>query len=515
MSFLLKKWANSTQQRPSANSKRVVARDISPGPERGLAIIPNELIPTVLARLDGRSLFHIALVSRRFNELSTRAWLERHGIKPSQLSSRHAVIHSDFPAEAFAALRCALFLRAQPLAGLTCTMTSAVDSKDILQLASLLTWFNPRLATTELDFGRDMIPQSTTKPIARALNSLLCAVAADSPTTVFVLKDGLFTCRPDALRRWSPATGHYEGGRSESTYSTVRMHDGSRQSVPTIRSLHTLSIKSPLDASASADSPFDKWKLVVVDSASLTDLQLSIKLSTPEWTAILSALSLPALACLGLWAEAITTATSTRFLNRHPKIRTIKYMSPTADALPAGCAPLRLPALETLNTLVPYLVHILAVPDDAASCAEDDASPSDALVAPQRFPRLVHIELRPHARLHEALLLASAHAPLRALTLWSLAPAHLTPAWPVFPRVRRLTLNESALARLVAAGLPALLAQSFAALTKVEANFSWGNNADISRRQVEKEERAFVERVGEANPEVRTFLFDGKEHSAS
>ncbi|KAJ7351263.1 hypothetical protein DFH08DRAFT_957593 [Mycena albidolilacea] len=42
------------------------------GPERGrLAILPNELIPTVLTRLDSRSLFCVAQVSRRFSELST------------------------------------------------------------------------------------------------------------------------------------------------------------------------------------------------------------------------------------------------------------------------------------------------------------------------------------------------------------------------------------------------------------------------------------------------------------
>ncbi|KAJ7023603.1 hypothetical protein C8F04DRAFT_1134054 [Mycena alexandri] len=516
MSFL-KKWAISTQQRgpsaPSADGKRTATQVLPSEPERGLPILPNELIPTVLTRLDSRSLFRIAQVSRRFNELATRTWLQRHGIKPSQLSSGHALIDSDFPEEAFAALRCALFLRTQPLTSLSCVMPSVVTPNAIVQLGSLISWFNPRLAMTELDFGLDdMIPQSTVmKPMARALTNLFCVLASDCPTTVFVLKDGLFTCRPDALRRWSPATGHYEGGWSESNYSNVRMHDGSRQNVPTIRSLHTLSVKYPLNSAAA--SPFDKWKLVVVDVASLTDLQLSIKLLPQEWAAILGALSLPALVCVGLWAEAINTATSTRFFNRHPKIRTIKYMSPAADAVPPGCPPLRLPSLETLNTLVPYLVHILAVPDDAASCAEDDASASDAIIALQRFPRLVHIELRPHVRLHEALLFASAHAPLRALTLWSLAPAHLTPRWPVFPDVRRLTLNESQLVRLLAAGLPGLIARGFPALMKVELNYSWANNTDISTRQMEKEQKAFVEQVRAANPALHMFLFDGKEYS--
>ncbi|KAJ7758404.1 hypothetical protein B0H16DRAFT_1536093 [Mycena metata] len=515
MSFLLK-WTSPTRHRglspPGTNGERPAKRALPSGPERGLAILPNELIPTILTRVDSRSLFRVAQVSRRFNELSTRSWLQRHGMKPSQLSSGQAVIHSDFPEEAFAALRCALFLRKNPLSSLSCVMTpSVVTANAILKLASLISWFNPRLATTELDFGADMITQSiTTKPLARTLANLFCVLSSDSPTTVFVLKDGLFTCRPDALRRWSPATGHYEGGWSESNYSNVHMHDGSRQKVPTIRSLQRLSIKYPLHSAA--PSPFNKWKLVVVDVASLTDLQLSVKLLPHEWAAILDALTLPALVCVGLWAEAIGTATSTRFFNRHPQIRTIKYMSPAADALPPGCAPLRLPALETLNTLVPYLVHILAVPDDAASCAEDDASAADALIAPHRFSRLVQIELRPHARLHEALLLASAHAPLRALTLWSLSPTYLTPTWPVFPSVRLLTLNESPLHVLLAAGLPVLLAHAFPSLRRIELNYAWANT-DVGVKQMEREQRAFVGAVREKNLGVGVFMFDGREWS--
>jgi hypothetical protein len=289
------------------------------------------------------------------------------------------------------------------------------------------------------------------------------------------------------------------------------MHDGSRQRVPTIRSLQTLSIKYPLHTS----SPFDKWKLVVVDAASLTDLQLSIKLAPHEWSAILDGLTLPVLVCVGLWAEAISTETSTLFFNRHPKIRIIKYMSATADALPASCEPLHLPHLESLNTLAPYLVHILSTPEHAAAACADDVAVPDALNIRQRFPSLSHIELRPHVRLHDALLLASAHTPLSALTLWSLSEAHLAAGpWPTFPRVRRLTLNESRVVQHArVAGLPALLALAFPALAKVEVNYSWANNADISNRQVKKEQRAFVEEVKAANPGVHTFLFDGKEHA--
>ncbi|KAJ7174121.1 hypothetical protein C8R43DRAFT_977138 [Mycena crocata] len=439
----------------------------------------------VLARLDNRTLFSVA-------QLSTRDWLARHGITGSQLSSGHVVIKSELPGEAFFALRSALFLRVRPLTDLTCIMTS-VDAKVMYQLDALISWFSPpmsRLATLKLDFGGDMIPHATTgKSTARALTKLVSGLTSDCRTTVFVLQDGLFTCRPDALRRWSPATGHYEGGWTWTTYASVRMHDGARQRR-----------QIPLDSAAPA--PFNKWKLVVVDIATLTDLQLSIKLAAHEWAAVLGALELPALVCVGLWAETISTAVGTQFFNRHPKLRTIKYMSPAADALPVSCAPLRLPHLESLNTLVPYLIHIL----------DSDADPSSSSAA--RFPSLVHIELRPHIRLREALLHASTHTPLSTLTLWSLSPLAFpfADAPPVFPTVRRLLLNEiRGVKHALAAGLPKFIAVAFPALTKLELNYCWGANVDISRVQVRREQRALVEQVGAANPGVHTFLFDGKE----
>ncbi|KAJ6470889.1 hypothetical protein C8R45DRAFT_1014863 [Mycena sanguinolenta] len=505
MSFFKRLASTAPPQAPNLDKKRFSARIHPSGPERGLAVLPNELIPTVLRVLDSRSLFRIAQVSRRFNELSTREWLGRQGITPSQLSSGHVVILSHRPIEVFIALRIALFLRARPLTALTCIIAFDCDySKVLPQLDALLSWFSPRLTRTELVFRDDLIAQAKTmKSTARTLTKLASNIAADGPATVFVLQDGLFTCRPDSLRRWSPVTGQYKGGWA--TDSEVRMHDGTRQRAPTIRALRTLSLKYPLQPNS---APFDKWRLVVVDAASLTDLQLSVKLAPQEWSAILDALALPALACVGVWAEAISTATSTRFFNRHAGIRTIKYMSPTADALPAHCAPLSLPRLESLNIRVPYLVHVLTPPATDTSGAEANFPPNSSRA---RFPHLVHIELRPHAQLPTALLLASAHTPLAALTLWSLMPSHFTPltSWPIFPNVRLVTINESSIPLLLRAKFPKLLARAFPALRKLEMNYSWANNSDVSNKQIREEHRAFVEGVKGANPAVHMISFDG------
>ncbi|KAJ7830512.1 hypothetical protein B0H14DRAFT_3464813 [Mycena olivaceomarginata] len=147
MSFFRKWVSPAPQKTPEFNEKRSPTPTPLSGPEGGLAILPNELIPTVLARLDSRSLFCVAQVSRRFNELSTRDWLARHGITPSQLSSGHVTINSDRPVEAFAALRIALFLRVRPFTGLTVIIPFVPDSQVISQLNSLISWFTPRLAT--------------------------------------------------------------------------------------------------------------------------------------------------------------------------------------------------------------------------------------------------------------------------------------------------------------------------------------------------------------------------------
>ncbi|KAJ6623737.1 hypothetical protein B0H10DRAFT_778282 [Mycena sp. CBHHK59/15] len=514
MSFL-KKWASSPQVSTTSVTRRP-EKFFPDGPERGLPLLPNELIPIILIRLDSRSLYHVAQVSRRFNELSTRGWLARHGVTPSQLSSGRVVIKSELPIEAFAALRSALFLRGRPLTGLTCIFSSipAVDSKTLQQLESLIMWFSPplvRIEATDIDFGVDLIAQAAAvKPTSRALTKLVCTISGDAPTTVFILKDGLFTCRPETLRRWTPATGQYEGGWtkgwSESSFSSIRMHDGSRQRVPTIRSMQTLGIKYPMHDTM---SPFNQWKIVTIDAASITDLQLTIKLSSQKWSAILAAISLPSLVCVGLWAETITTETSTLFFNRHP-IRTIKYMSPTDTPLPPGCPSLHLPRLESLNTLAPYLTHILQAPDSA-----------------QHLPRLTHIELlhhylfrdalplasielRQHYLFRDALLLASTHPPLTALTLWSLHEFD-APWWPRFPGVRRITLNEIRVPASLA-HLPALLARAFPALKTVEVNYSFVRD-EMSRRQIAADQAEFVHRVSRVNPTVHTFLFDGREHA--
>ncbi|KAJ7291760.1 hypothetical protein C8J57DRAFT_1273894 [Mycena rebaudengoi] len=474
---------------PSATNGRAHPKAVVPeAPEVGLPVLPNELIPSVLTWLDGRSLYHVALVSRRFNEISTRTWLARHGITLSQLSTGSVVIKSNFPAEAFAALRSALFVRARPLTGLKCILPpdSALNPTALYKLDAFISGFSPPLEIIDLDFRVDLIAQAeAAKRIARALAKLVSTLPNDCLAAVYVIKDGLFTCRPGALRRWSPETGRYERGWSESTLSSITMHDGSRQRVPTIRSMETLSIKYPVHAHL---PPFNKWKIVTVDAASITELQLSIKLSSQEWSAILAAISLPSLSCVGLWAETITTEASTCFFNRHP-IRIIKYMSPRVDPLPPDCPPLHLPRLEYLNTVAPYLVHILEDGDSSL------------------LPKLRHIELRQHALFRDALVLACTLVPLRALTIWTLREFDAQ-WWPVFPRVRKITLNEIRVPASFA-HLPSLLARAFPELVEVEVNYSFVSE---SHRQTAAEQAEFVKRVWSANAAVHTFTFDGQHH---
>ncbi|KAJ7609878.1 hypothetical protein FB45DRAFT_1066441 [Roridomyces roridus] len=458
-------------------------------PEWGLPALPNEVIPSILTHLDERALSSVARVSLRFNELSTRVWLARYGVTPSKFSSDHLVFDARrWPASAFPAANTALWLRSHSLTDFTCILPPAFHSSIIQQLTTFVSSFS--ITRMALDFGHDMILRAKeSNQIPRDLRILLSTIIDDSPTTVVILQHGLFTCRPGALRRWSPETGHYKGGWAEATYSAITMHDGSRQNVPTISSLTMLNI-SPLNAAAPV--PFDQWKLVVVDASLLTELDLSVKLTPDEWDVILDALALPNLQHVGLWAQAISVTTSTLFLNRHPTVHTLKNMTRTITPSPDGPS-LRLPQLDTLNALAPYVITVLR-----------SSEPSST-----RLPRLALIELRPHAQLDEALLLASAHAPLTSLALWTFSlPRTRTPKI-TFPTVHRLILNEPQITALMDDALPAFLAVAFPALDCLEVNYAWMSDVGLSAKHIEKQNTALARRVAAVNPGVRVLVDSG------
>ncbi|KAJ7065682.1 hypothetical protein C8F01DRAFT_1126398 [Mycena amicta] len=204
---------------------------------------------------------------------------------------------------------------------------------------------------------------------------------------------------------------------------------------------------------------------------------------------------LPSLACVGLWSTGITTSASTRFFNRHTGIRTLKYMAGAQVVHEHAEEEVCMPNLESLNTVLGYLLYALADTDT-------DSSSSD-----YRFPRLAYIELRPtpHTLLRPALrVLASQTAapPVAALTLWSLPTDELQDGtnelWTdiVLPGVRVLVLNECKLP-VDLTSFPTLLARVFPALVKLELNYcALGRSASIIKRQTERDSmQAFAEEV--------------------
>ncbi|KAJ7065618.1 hypothetical protein C8F01DRAFT_1126233 [Mycena amicta] len=196
---------------------------------------------------------------------------------------------------------------------------------------------------------------------------------------------------------------------------------------------------------------------------------------------------------------ALAHFASTRFFNRHTGIRTLKYMAGAQVHAEEEAPMLCMPNLESLNTVLGYLLYALA---DVSSSSDSD----------YRFPRLAHIELRPtpHTLLRPALSLLArqtAAPPVAALTLWSLPADELqdldgNELWTdiILPGVRVLVLNECKVPVVDLTGLgsfPTLLARVFPALVKLELNYcALGRSASIIKRQTERDStQAFAEEV--------------------
>ncbi|CAK5266472.1 unnamed protein product [Mycena citricolor] len=510
MSSFLKKWG---LRLPIASSEvSSVKTPLSSTPilpqesEHGFAALPNELIPSILSHLvlsepqPPKTLVNLAQVSRRFNDLATRAWLSLYGVTAAGIATGCLAIRTDDSEAAAHALKSALFFRTNDGPGVQelrwIAEKDSLDVRGVEELASVVHWAAALSRPDDvglsmhIDLGMDGIQAAlTSRSMARAVVLLLRATTdCTRAVTAVVMTDGLLTCRPDGLKKWSPSTGNYDGTwKAANSYASITMHDRSKQSVPTIRTMQTLS--------ATFRPRAEKlWNTVVLDAHTLTDLQLTIKLAPNEWDAVLGSLHLPALVCVGLWAPEISVETSTRFLNRHRRVTTIKNMT-AYSVLEASGAPLSLPKLQTLNALVPFVLHVL--------------SPGDA---DARFPHLAHIELRQHAQLPDCLRLLASHLPtLSALTLWTLHAMHFT-SWPVLPNLRRITFNEC---RIPASGgsFDAIMTpKTFPALSKVEVNYTWSGSGDVllSVKQIRKDRRVFADRVRVLHPGVQNFVFDGQ-----
>ncbi|KAJ7209157.1 hypothetical protein GGX14DRAFT_453226 [Mycena pura] len=448
-------------------------------PQLALSSLPNELLLEMLEMMDDISLHLMAAASKRFYFLATQALLSRYAIS---LSSRSITATSS---DALRALRIAMAFRVAHLKSFKfryIVPATKPKSKDIRRIDALLRrfWTRPvRIRKVSLDFGNNIIRRPVGWTIGGLAPRLLSTCCGDSHTALFVVDNGLFTCRAKSLLMWSPYT--------REQYVRMQMHDGSRQWVPSIRSLHSLDITYPVCTEV---SPHHPWTMVVVNMEDVTTLLLSIQLTAAEWSAVLSVISLPKLRNIGIWAQNIAFEASTAFLSRHT-IVTLIYMSPHAARHPGTDALLCLPHLQRLTALAHYVVYLFS------GCAP---------VA--LFPALTYVELWPDTQLPAALHLLSTHVPLTSLAFWLLsedmdpAPA----AWPVFPAVELLVLNKHS---SPVACVSALLARAFPALRRLDVNGSFpkaGSPAEAAA--ISERKRALVSRIAQENPNINLYSVD-------
>ncbi|KAJ7140399.1 hypothetical protein C8R46DRAFT_1046909 [Mycena filopes] len=489
MSSRIARWTLSRAQRPPGNPYKV-SRKIDPF----LTSLPTEMLCAILDAMDDRSLHLMAAVSKLFHHLAIQSMLLRYNLS---LSSGHVAITSS---DALRALRVALVFHTGSLEALKYTVLTPTSlTKDVRRLEALLRRLlggSRRVPKICIDFHKNIIERPVGWTIAGLAPYLLTTVCSQSQTALFIVENGIFTCKPKKLVHWNPYT--------RDQYYKITMHDGSRQWVPSIRSIESLAVTYPV---CIALSPMQPWSMVVVNAGTIHTLLLAIKLTAPEWAAILSVIKLTHLYEVGIWAEEISATVSTAFLNRHPTLMTLKYMSSAAAAEPRHPVDraLALPRLGHLTARAHYVVRVLT------PRVGDDPAP---------FPALWHVELFPDAQFPAALWLLRTHVPLTTLSLWFLTAAMLPApsttdtdavSWPVFPFVEALALNKYDLDDDdAAARLPGFLAQIFTGLRTLELSHSFPKAAgtQAENRAVWKRKSALVRRIAWANTGVTRYLID-------
>ncbi|KAF8194739.1 hypothetical protein K438DRAFT_1827351 [Mycena galopus ATCC 62051] len=447
--------------------------------EYGFSSLPPELLITVLDMLDDKSLHLMAAVSKRFYHLATRSLLLRYDISPK---FDRVILTSS---AALCALRIALTLSpGKPRIFSYLVRTPTSITKDLRRIEAVLARFSVGTARPQkirLLFGEDLIRRQRPDWTIGSLTTKLLATICGSAVGLFVVGNGLFTCKPKGMLNWNPY--------AREPYVKMMMHDGSRQWVPTIRSIKALEVNHSICSTLPQQPP---WTFVGVNIWAIHTLLLSIRLSAQEWDAILPAITLPVLRVVGIWAETISAQTSTAFLTRH-HITALKYMSPCAEAAHTVPA-LVLPHLQHLTALSHYVVHIFGLCDASAP-----------------FPALTRVELFRDAHFHQALHRLSSHPTLSRLTLWGSAQIDLAPtAWPSFPHVEFLCLNHFDIG---ATHLPALIARAFPVVQRIGLNHSFplkpGSTAS-QKSEIRTQKEALVDRIARENPAVQTFTIDNE-----
>ncbi|KAJ7633835.1 hypothetical protein DFH06DRAFT_1303265 [Mycena polygramma] len=365
------------------------------------AALPNELWSEIFLMLDTQELVVVSRVSRSFNADAIQIYLARQGIPPAVLNSGTLALsgfNSGSRQDIFPVLRTAFFL--PPIRKFSCNVYGQRRFQTIRYLASFigqqpaledvkLTFFAPDPFT---GFGakQKAIPRRTVqREICRLLNCVFPTGKA-----LIVTPDRLIISGSARCHMVRPLVAPPRGIRAKVRKTALAANLKRRKPTPldvvltTVGEIRGTTSRDEfvLDALRSVSVKYatssDGWAVVILNSASITRLNLKSMLGASAWSRILPLLELSMLVELGMCSTTLYTgdpelhdidmAELDAFLIRHVLLERLEYIPqlPLSPITSSEVSLASLPHLKYLTTTPSHFLHLHRTPNTLPTLIE-------------------------------------------------------------------------------------------------------------------------------------------------
>ncbi|KAF7348996.1 hypothetical protein MVEN_01420700 [Mycena venus] len=334
-------------------------------------ILPVEIWDLVIGELalQLEYLLTLAKVCRVFNQLCIARYLLGYGVSAESLAAGSIEIdQGNLPA-------LLVSRSAPPLRWLCCRGLGGNQVLRNFERIKTILNHSPALCRLSLAFRYDLLKSfhDTHRPSEKSLLVALCglmhAMSSKIAGPVVIMSEGsLFRCTPEDILRWQlhdagekpfiskAASKFLRRPIGISSYAIIRDEHEQPIKVKPITSIGSISICSIPSLSGS----FQSCTFIVFNSESAHSLYLgrtgtalaAHSISSPELTALLPHITLPALRDVHLNTTTIEPAVLADFLLRHPSIVSFAYDPPEAEPRPSILSPpIAHPALACIRVM--------------------------------------------------------------------------------------------------------------------------------------------------------------------